>query len=96
MVSQSLDCTKTQECQKLHHRVEEAEVKKAYRKVCVLSYFDDDSTIPILKASRTGVTQGASGKVGGLIAKWAYSHELIDLSFPEHIRLAELHNGVER
>jgi len=52
--------------------------------------------ITILEASTTGVAQGASGKAGGLIAKWAYPTELVDISFPEHIRLAELHNGAER
>jgi len=52
--------------------------------------------ITILEASTTGVAQGASGKAGGLIAKWAYPTELVEISFPEHIRLAELHNGAER
>jgi len=52
--------------------------------------------ITILEASRTGVAQGASGKAGGLVAKWAYPRELVNVSFPEHVRLAELHNGAER
>ena len=52
--------------------------------------------ITILEASTTGVAQGASGKAAGLIAKWAYPQELVDVSFPEHTRLAELHNGAER
>lgn len=52
--------------------------------------------ITILEASRIGVAQGASGKAGGLVAKWAYPRELVDVSFPEHVRLAELHNGAER
>ena len=52
--------------------------------------------ITILEASRVGVAQGASGKAGGLVAKWAYPRELVDISFPEHVRLAELHNGAER
>ena len=52
--------------------------------------------ITILEASTTGVAQGASGKAGGLIAKWAYPTKLVDISFPEHVRLAELHNGAER
>jgi len=52
--------------------------------------------ITILEASTTGVAQGASGKAAGLIAKWAYPTELVDISFPEHARLAELHNGAER
>ena len=52
--------------------------------------------ITILEASTTGVAQGASGKAGGLVAKWAYPRELVDVSFPEHVRLAELRNGSER
>ena len=60
------------------------------------SFRSDVDEITILEASRTGVAQGASGKAGGLVATWAYPRELVDLSFPEHIRLAELHNGAER
>src|ERR1700753_1662059 len=52
--------------------------------------------ITILEASTTGAAQGASGKAGGLVAKWAYPHELVSVSFSEHVRLAELHNGTER
>ena len=52
--------------------------------------------ITILEASRIGVAQGASGKAGGLVAKWAYPRELVDVSFSEHVRLAELYNGAER
>jgi len=60
------------------------------------SFRSDIDEITILEASRTGVAQGASGKAGGLVAKWAYPRELVDVSFPEHVRLAELHNGAER
>ncbi|KAF9781417.1 FAD dependent oxidoreductase-domain-containing protein [Thelephora terrestris] len=60
------------------------------------SYRSDIDEITILEASTTGVAQGASGKAGGLVAKWAYPRELVDVSFPEHVRLAELHNGTER
>jgi glycine/D-amino acid oxidase-like deaminating enzyme len=60
------------------------------------SFRGDIDEITILEASTTGVAQGASGKAGGLIAKWAYPSELVDVSFPEHIRLAELHQGAER
>ena len=56
----------------------------------------DIDEITILEASTTGVAQGASGKAGGLVAKWAYPSELVDVSFPEHVRLAEQHNGAER
>ena len=52
--------------------------------------------ITILESSTTGVAQGASGKAGGLVSKWAFPRELVDVSFPEHVRLAELHNGAER
>ena len=60
------------------------------------SFRSDIDEITILEASRTGVAQGASGKAGGLVAKWAYPRELVGISFPEHVRLAELHNGAER
>ena len=60
------------------------------------SYRSGIDEITILEASTTGVAQGASGKAGGLVAKWAYPRELVDVSFPEHVRLAELHNGTER
>ena len=60
------------------------------------SFRSDIDKITILEASTTGVAQGASGKAGGLVAKWAYPQELVDVSFPEHVRLAELHNGAER
>ena len=60
------------------------------------SFRSDIDEITILEASRTGVAQGASGKAGGVVAKWAYPDELVNVSFPEHVRLAELHNGAER
>lgn len=60
------------------------------------SFRSDIDEITILEASRAGVAQGASGKAGGLVAKWAYPRELVDVSFPEHARLAELHSGAER
>lgn len=59
--------------------------------------FDGSSTtITLIEASKNGVAQGASGKAGGLVAKWAYPKELVNVSFPEHVRLAEEHNGAER
>ncbi|EIW83210.1 FAD dependent oxidoreductase [Coniophora puteana RWD-64-598 SS2] len=54
------------------------------------------STITVLEASAHGVAQGASGKAGGLVAKWAYPKELVAVSFPEHVRLAEEHDGAAR
>ena len=59
------------------------------------SFRTDIDEITILEASTIGVAQGASGKAGGLVAKWAYPRELVSVSFPEHVRLAELHNGAE-
>ncbi|KAF9815206.1 hypothetical protein IEO21_04723 [Rhodonia placenta] len=54
------------------------------------------TTVTLLEASVYGVAQGASGKAGGLIAKWAYPKELVNVSFPEHVRLAREHNGAQR
>lgn len=52
--------------------------------------------ITLLEASKNGVAQGASGKAGGLVAKWAYPKELVKVSFREHCALAEEHNGSSR
>lgn len=60
------------------------------------SYSTSTTKIIVLEASANGVAQGASGKAGGLIAKWAYPREIVDISFPEHVKLAEEHNGAER
>jgi glycine/D-amino acid oxidase-like deaminating enzyme len=35
------------------------------------------TTITILEASKVGVAEGASGKAGGLVAKWAYPREIV-------------------
>ncbi|KAI5994493.1 FAD dependent oxidoreductase [Pisolithus albus] len=59
-------------------------------------YNSETTKITVLEASASGVAQGASGKAGGLVAKWAYPVELVDISFPEHVRLANEHNGVDR
>jgi glycine/D-amino acid oxidase-like deaminating enzyme len=40
--------------------------------------------------------QGASGKAGGLVAKWAYPDTLTRVSFDEHVKLAEEFNGATR
>ncbi|KAI0641018.1 FAD dependent oxidoreductase [Trametes meyenii] len=59
--------------------------------------FDSASTtITLIEASKGGVAQGASGKAGGLVAKWAYPKELVNVSFPEHVRLAAEHDGAAR
>ncbi|KAJ4490379.1 FAD dependent oxidoreductase [Lentinula aciculospora] len=54
------------------------------------------TTIRVIEASKHGPAQGASGKAGGLIAKWAYPKELVAISFSEHVKLAEEHNGQDR
>ncbi|KAI6018356.1 FAD dependent oxidoreductase [Pisolithus marmoratus] len=59
-------------------------------------YNSETTKIIVLEASAYGVAQGASGKAGGLVAKWAYPAELVDISFPEHVRLAKEHDGVDR
>ncbi|KAL6298483.1 FAD dependent oxidoreductase [Sparassis latifolia] len=56
----------------------------------------ESTRITLLEASEHGVAQGASGKAGGLVAKWAYPKELVNVSFPEHVRLAQEYNGAER
>lgn len=52
--------------------------------------------VTLIEASVHGPAQGASGKAGGLVAKWAYPKELVKISFPEHERLANEHNGKDR
>ena len=52
--------------------------------------------VTVIEASAHGPAQGASGKAGGLVARWAYPKELVDVSFDEHVKLAEEHNGAER
>lgn len=60
------------------------------------SYFQSGNTVTLIEASKRGPAQGASGKAGGLVAKWAYPKELADLSFTEHVKLAEELNGKDR
>ncbi|KAH0831264.1 FAD dependent oxidoreductase [Lanmaoa asiatica] len=60
------------------------------------SYSPSTTSITVLEASTHGVAQGASGKAGGLVAKWAYPRELVNISFPEHVKLANEHNGKDR
>lgn len=52
--------------------------------------------VTLIEASRHGVAQGASGKAGGLVARWAYPKELVNISYPEHEKLAREHNGKDR
>ncbi|KAG7093926.1 hypothetical protein E1B28_007561 [Marasmius oreades] len=58
--------------------------------------FSSSTTIKVIEASIHGVAQGASGKAGGLVARWAYPSGLVNVSFPEHVKLANEHNGKER
>ncbi|KAI0067102.1 FAD dependent oxidoreductase, partial [Artomyces pyxidatus] len=51
------------------------------------------TSITFIKASTSGAAQGASGKAGGLVAKWAYPKALAEVSFKEHMRLAERFDG---
>lgn len=60
------------------------------------SYSPSTTNITVLEASAHGVAQGASGKAGGLVAKWAYPREIVNVSFAEHVKLANEHNGKER
>ncbi|PPR03379.1 hypothetical protein CVT24_012504 [Panaeolus cyanescens] len=52
--------------------------------------------ITLIEASKNGCAQGASGKAGGLVARWAYPKEIVNVSFDEHVNLAEKHNGKDR
>ncbi|PHH83302.1 hypothetical protein CDD82_2272 [Ophiocordyceps australis] len=52
-------------------------------------------TIVLLEAGPT-VAAGASGKAGGLLARWAYPASLVPLSFNLHAQLAAQHNGAQR
>ncbi|KAJ7777927.1 FAD dependent oxidoreductase [Mycena maculata] len=53
-------------------------------------------SITLIEASAHGAAQGASGKAGGLVAKWAYPKEIVNVSFAEHVKLANEHNGKDR
>ena len=60
------------------------------------TYTRDAVKVTVIEASAHGPAQGASGKAGGLVARWAYPKELVDVSFDEHVKLAEEHSGAER
>lgn len=57
-------------------------------------YSHENTSVTVLEASI--VAGGASGKAGGLVAKWAYPKDLVTITFSEHERLAKEHNGGER
>ena len=44
-------------------------------------FASSSAKITLIEASKAGVAQGASGKAGGLVAKWAYPKELVNASF---------------
>ena len=56
----------------------------------------NSTKITLIEASAHGPAQGASGKAGGLVARWAYPKEIVDVSFDEHVKLSEQHDGKER
>ena len=60
------------------------------------SYSSSTTTVTLIEASPHGPAQGASGKAGGLVASWAFPKEIVDLSFQEHCKLAQEHNGSDR
>ncbi|KAJ7216504.1 FAD dependent oxidoreductase [Mycena pura] len=60
------------------------------------AFLPSRATVTLVEASAHGAAQGASGKAGGLVAKWAYPKELVEVSFNEHVKLAGEHNGAER
>ncbi|KAG6890360.1 hypothetical protein C0992_002084 [Termitomyces sp. T32_za158] len=58
--------------------------------------YSSDIKVTVVETSVHGAAQGASGKAGGLVARWAYPQPLVAVSFDEHVRLAEVHGGVDR
>jgi glycine/D-amino acid oxidase-like deaminating enzyme len=60
------------------------------------SFSAESTMLTLVEASKRGVAQGASGKAGGLVAKWAEPKDLAEMSFAEHVRLAKELGGEER
>ncbi|KAI9748261.1 MAG: hypothetical protein M1815_003418 [Lichina confinis] len=50
--------------------------------------------VTLLEATK--IAGGASGKAGGLLARWAYPSSIVPLSFRLHAELAEEHDGERR
>lgn len=63
----------------------------AYFLVTHPKYDPEKYHITILESKR--VAGGASGKAGGLLALWAFPHQIVPLSFGLHQQLASLYNG---
>ena len=55
---------------------------------------NNGDTITLLEATR--IAGGASGKAGGLLARWAYPACIVPLSFELHRNLAEKYDGAKR
>ncbi|KAL4898613.1 fad NAD binding oxidoreductase, partial [Aspergillus ambiguus] len=51
-------------------------------------------SVTLIEASE--IAGGASGKAGGLLALWAYPHNIVPLSYKLHAELAKEHNGKDR
>ncbi|KAK2764962.1 hypothetical protein FQN54_008661 [Arachnomyces sp. PD_36] len=58
------------------------------------SYDPARHKITVLEASQ--IAGGASGKAGGLLAKWAFPSSIVPLSYKLHAELAKEHGGKER
>ncbi|WPH01194.1 fad NAD binding oxidoreductase [Acrodontium crateriforme] len=58
------------------------------------SFNSSKHSITLLEAST--IAGGASGKAGGLLARWAYPSSLVPLSYELHAQLAHEHGGEER
>lgn len=68
---------------------------------CTIAYyitrhpaFSSSTTVTVLEASVNGAAQGASGKAGGLVAKWAYPTNLVNVSFQEVSKVHRLYDIV--
>ncbi|KAK9859991.1 hypothetical protein MYU51_010155 [Penicillium brevicompactum] len=58
------------------------------------SYDPARHKITLIEASE--IAGGASGKAGGMLAKWAYPSNIVGLSYKLHAELAKEHDGVNR
>lgn len=58
------------------------------------SYDPAHHRITVLEASQ--IAGGASGKAGGLLAKWAFPSSIVPLSYKLHAELAKEHGGKDR
>ncbi|TDL16677.1 FAD dependent oxidoreductase [Rickenella mellea] len=63
---------------------------------CYLSRHPRASSTKVTILEAGAIAGGASGKYGGLVAKWVSPKELVDVAFAEHVALAEEHGGEAR